>query len=100
MSAEPALPRPDILAAVRAAYGLELTDIRFLSDGTAHAYRLEGRSGRCFLKLLPNTPYGRETAERLQTEGVLLSALRQLGLPRVQQLMPTLAGSVFLCQML
>lgn len=94
MSAEPDLPRGLILEAVRSEYGVDVASIMFLEDGTAHAYRLEGPSGRFFLKLLPNTPYGVLATARVRAELPLLHALRGQGiLTRVPRVVPTPSGA-------
>lgn len=97
MSAEPALNRGLILAALRAAYGLNLRSLEFIPEGTAHAYRVEGPDGRYFVKLLPETSYepaGANLRARVTAEVPLLRALRlhQI-LPRVPRPLFDLDGA-------
>lgn len=97
MSAEPALDRGLILAAIRAAYGLDLDHIEFIPEGTAHAYKVAGPGGRFFVKLLPDTSYepaGAGLCARVTAEVPLLRALRQQGiLSHVPCPRPTLGGA-------
>jgi spectinomycin phosphotransferase len=86
VSAEPGLDPRRLLEALRLNYGLSLEKATFVPDGTAPAYRAEGTSGRFFVKLLPDTPYGRAASARICAEMPLLRALREEQiLPRVPQ---------------
>lgn len=94
MSAEPALDHAALLRVLGSDYGLELDMVTFLPEGTAPAYRAEGRDGRYFVKVLPGTAYGAELRERVAAEVPLLGALRQLDLlPRVPRPVLTRSGT-------
>ena len=94
MSAEPELDPRRLLEALRLNYGLSLENATFVPDGTAPAYRAEGPSGRFFVKLLPDTPYGRAASARIRAEIPLLRALREEQiLPRVPQPLRALDGT-------
>jgi spectinomycin phosphotransferase len=94
MSAEPTLEHDTILSCLRVTYGLHLETLTFIPTGTAPAYRTEGRDGRYFLKLVPNTGYGAGMLERVVAEVPLMRALAQYNiLTRVPQLVLTLSGA-------
>ncbi len=93
MLLEPRIDRTELLRVVRAAYGLELDRLEYLSEGSVHAYRASGASGRYFLKLFPDTILGREMAARMDGEHGLLIALRETrALPRVPEVLRTFSG--------
>ncbi len=94
MSAEPALDPQHLLEALRLNYGLSLDTAIFVPDGTAPAYRTQGPGGRFFVKLLPDTPYGRAASARIRAEMPLLQALREEQiLPQVPQPLRALGGA-------
>jgi spectinomycin phosphotransferase len=72
---ETPINREALLETVRAAYGLNVTNLEYLGVGMVSAYRMAGPSRTYFLKLFPDTPYGREAAARLEGEHALLNAL-------------------------
>lgn len=96
MGVEPALSRTALLGALSASYGLTLDRAQFLPAGTAPAYRVEGPSGRFFVKVVPCTGYGAALLGRLEAEVPLLRALKQHGvLERVPQVVPTRGGGAY-----
>lgn len=79
---------------LRADFGLEVDDVTFLPDGTAHAFRAQGPGGRFFVKVMPDSPYGARVTARALAEVPLLVALRSSGvLPRVPVPQPTQDGT-------
>ncbi|WP_295816235.1 aminoglycoside phosphotransferase family protein [uncultured Deinococcus sp.] len=93
MSAPPDLDPAALLAVLRADFGLEVDDVTFLPDGTAHAFRAQGPGGRFFVKVMPDSPYGARVTARALAEVPLLSALRSSGvLPRVPAALRTREG--------
>ncbi|WP_165795303.1 aminoglycoside phosphotransferase family protein [Deinococcus koreensis] len=93
MSTEPPLSHAALLERTRSAFGLDARSLTFIPDGTAPAYRVDGPSGRAFLKVLPDTPFGRETTARASAEVPLLNVLRGAAiLPRVNRPIPARDG--------
>ncbi|ULH17003.1 aminoglycoside phosphotransferase family protein (plasmid) [Deinococcus sp. KNUC1210] len=93
MSVEPALDRMAMLAALGHTYGLTLDRLTFIPDGTTPAYRVEGQSGRYFLKVLIDTSYGGPLLDRLRAELPLLRSLVKRDiLPNVPHPVSTLGG--------
>lgn len=93
MSAPPDLDPAALVDVARSAFGLDVSAVTFLPDGTAHAFRAEGPGGRFFLKVMPASPYGERVTARALAEVPLLRALRSTGvLPRVPQPLRALDG--------
>jgi spectinomycin phosphotransferase len=86
--------REALLETVRMAYGLNVTSLEYLGVGMVSAYKMIGPSGTYFLKLFPDTPFGREAAARLEGEHALLNALREHDvLERIPRIVRALDGS-------
>ncbi|WP_309570557.1 aminoglycoside phosphotransferase family protein [Deinococcus sp.] len=93
MSTEPSLDHAALLDVVRTAFGLDVTTLTFLPDGTAPAFRADGPFVRVFVKVMPPTTYGDQVTERALFELPLVRALRSSGtLPRVPEPLITLGG--------
>ena len=93
MLLEPQIDHTELLEVICTAYGLELDRLEYLGEGSVHAYRASGASGRYFLKLFPDTLLGREMAARMDGEHALLIALRETrALPRIPEVLRTLNG--------
>jgi aminoglycoside phosphotransferase (APT) family kinase protein len=69
--------REALLEIVQNVYGLNVAQLEYLGVGMVSAYRVIGPGGAYFLKLFPDTPFGREAAARLEGEHALLNALRE-----------------------
>jgi spectinomycin phosphotransferase len=86
--------REALLETVRRAYGLSVMSLKYLGVGMVNAYKMTSPSGAYFLKLFPDTPYGREAAARLEGEHALLNALREYDiLERIPEPVRALDGS-------
>lgn len=93
MSAPPDLDPAALVAVVRSAFGLDVESVTFLPAGTAHAFRAQGPGGRSFLKVMPDSPYGKRVTARALAEVPLLRALRSSGvLPHVPVPLPMQDG--------
>lgn len=93
MPPEPLLEHRRLLRALSLNYGLDVSPLTYLDAGTAHAYGVEGQSGRYFVKVLPDNTYGQEMLHRVTAEVPLLKALREQNvLTRVPEVRPTLNG--------
>lgn len=94
MSTEPPLDRAALLGLAGSAFGLGAHSLTFIPNGTVPAYRVDGPGTRAFLKVMPDTPSGRETTARARAEVPLLNVLRGADiLPRVNRPLPTRDGA-------
>ncbi len=94
MRVETPINREALLETVRTAYGLNVTSLEYLGVGMVSAYKMTGPSGVYFLKLFPDTAFGREAAARLEGEHALLTALREHNvLERIPATVRALDGS-------
>lgn len=77
MRVETPIDHQALLETVRVLYGLNVSSLEYLGKGMVNSYRMTGPGGTHFLKLFPDTPYGREAATRLKGEHALLIALHE-----------------------
>ncbi len=93
MRVETPINHSRLIQALNLKYGLGIEGLKFLGEGMVGAYKASSKSQDYFLKIFPNTAFGREAAIRMKAEHRLLAALHQHKiLERIPTPLPDISG--------